>query len=116
MKSKQNIAALMARFICTTCLLLIGALWLTAPVHAQQTFSLGGQTADNTKGAALPDVTVTLTGTISRTTQTDGAGMFSFTGLTAGGNYEITPSKPGYTFFPTSVSYTNLNGSFTTSF
>jgi hypothetical protein len=36
---------------------------------------------------------MTLTGTTSDSTLTDGSGNYSFTGLPSGGNYTVTPSK-----------------------
>ncbi|MSR35807.1 MAG: hypothetical protein EXR95_04050, partial [Gemmatimonadetes bacterium] len=46
-----------------------------------------------TAGAALNNVTVTLSGTEARTTTTSGAGQFSFTGLRAGA-YTVTMTTP----------------------
>jgi hypothetical protein len=43
----------------------------------------------------LPGVTMTLTGTSGGSTTTDGSGNYSFTGLTANGNYTVTPTKTG---------------------
>ena len=52
--------------------------------------------------------TVTLSGTASATTTSDGAGNYSFSGL-ANGTYTVTPSHAGYTFNPTSMTAT-VNG------
>ena len=41
----------------------------------------------------IPGVTMTLTGSSSGSTTTDGSGNYSFTGLLAGNNYTVTPSK-----------------------
>ena len=49
--------------------------------------------------------TVVLSGASSATTTASGSGTFSFTGL-ANGAYNITPSKAGYTFNPSSQSVT----------
>jgi hypothetical protein len=54
-------------------------------------------------GAGLSNVTMTLSGTASKTTATDSSGNYSFTGL-INGNYTITPSKPSYAFTPPSLS------------
>src|SRR6187549_1979793 len=94
------------------CLLLsVGLLaplwWVTEGTAAQTSNSLGGTVTDQ-NGAVFADVTITLTGTESRTVQTAANGSFIFANLVTGGNYTVTPSKPGYTFFPTSVTYTNL--------
>jgi len=80
-----------------------------------QTYSLGGRVTD-TNGNALAGTTMTLRGSQSSTQQSDNNGDFSFTGLAAGGNYEITPSRAAYTFNPLSASFTNLGGNFTVSF
>lgn len=42
---------------------------------------------------ALSGVNVTLTGSASGSTSSDGSGNYSFTGLPSGGNYTVTPSK-----------------------
>ena len=57
-------------------------------------------------GAALPGVTITLTGDSSDSTTTDGSGNYSFTGLPYNTSYTVTPTLSGYTFSPTSVSGT----------
>jgi Concanavalin A-like lectin/glucanases superfamily/Carboxypeptidase regulatory-like domain/PQQ enzyme repeat len=41
----------------------------------------------------VPGVTMTLTGTTSGSTLTDGSGNYTFSSLPAGGNYTVTPSK-----------------------
>lgn len=40
----------------------------------------------------VPGVTLSLTGTTAGSTLSDGSGNYSFSGLTAGGNYTVTPS------------------------
>jgi hypothetical protein len=48
---------------------------------------------------------------------TDSSGNYSFTNLTAGGNFAVTPSLTGYTFSPTSsASIFNLNSNITANF
>ena len=44
-----------------------------------------------------------------RTTTTDSAGVYAFTGVPAERNYTVTPEKSGYQFMPTSKSLTNLS-------
>ncbi|HEV2764959.1 MAG TPA: carboxypeptidase regulatory-like domain-containing protein, partial [Pyrinomonadaceae bacterium] len=53
--------------------------------------------------------TVTLSGTVNRTAQTDWNGYYSFYELPRGGDYTVTPSIPGtfWTFTPASRSVTN---------
>lgn len=53
------------------------------------------------KVAGAANVTITLTGAVSKTT-TSANGNYSFKGL-ANGSYTITPSLPGYVFTPTSI-------------
>ncbi len=40
-------------------------------------------------------MTLTLTGTSGGTTSSDGSGNYSFNGLLSGGNFTVTPTKPG---------------------
>ncbi|MGB2952098.1 MAG: carboxypeptidase-like regulatory domain-containing protein, partial [Gaiellaceae bacterium] len=54
------------------------------------TYSISG----NVSGAS--GVSVALSGSASSSTVTDGSGNYSFTGLNAGGNYTVTPSKTNY--------------------
>jgi hypothetical protein len=67
------------------------------------TYSISGTVIAS--GSALQGVTMTLSGTSSRSVNTDASGNYTFTGL-ANGNYTVTPSKSGYTFSPTSSSLT----------
>src|SRR4029453_12690572 len=41
----------------------------------------------------VPNVTMTLTGTVSGSTLTDASGNYIFSGLPSGGNYTVTPTK-----------------------
>lgn len=56
----------------------------------------------------LTDVTVTLTGTSSRSTTIDSSGTFTFSGA-KNGSYTITATKTGYTFSPISVTVNNAD-------
>ena len=69
----------------------------------------GRVTSDGTNG--LGDVTVTLSGSQSCTIVTDSTGNYSFTGLTAGGSYTVTPTKSGLVFEPPQRSFPNLQAS-----
>ncbi|HEX8456544.1 MAG TPA: SBBP repeat-containing protein [Pyrinomonadaceae bacterium] len=51
-------------------------------------------------GEGLSGVTVTLGGTQTATTTTDNRGYYQFAELAAGGTYQVTPTKVGYTFVP----------------
>jgi hypothetical protein len=67
---------------------------------------LSGRLADGT-GEPIPGVTVTLSGTVAGTSVTDSKGGYAF-GPLAPGDYTLTPSKPGWTFTPTSRTYSGL--------
>jgi len=58
-------------------------------------------TINDSAGAGLSGVTVTLTGDASDSTTTAGDGTYSFSGL-SDGSYTVTPTKSGSTFSPTS--------------
>jgi hypothetical protein len=75
------------------------------------TYTLGGRVIDSF-GVGISQATVNLSGSQATTTQTDNNGNYSFTNLTAGGNYTIAASKVNYTFSPPSQSFSNLSGSF----
>jgi hypothetical protein len=73
----------------------------TTPIS---TFSVSGTVS----GSSVAGVTVKLTGGSIATTTTNATGMFTFNGL-LNGSYTVTPSKPGYTFAPTSRGVTVSN-------
>jgi hypothetical protein len=72
---------------------------------ALRTFSISGTVSGDTASGVL----VTLSGAADRTEMTDASGNYAFTGL-SNGDYELTPSKAGYAFSPTSLRPT-VNGS-----
>jgi len=74
----------------------------TASVSTQPFRLIRGRLTD-TGGAALPNATVTLTGSRVEITQTDSAGNYSFS-VPQDGNYTVTPSLVGFTFAPPSRS------------
>jgi hypothetical protein len=84
---------------------------VTAP---PATYTISGQITVG--GSPLSGVTVTLSGSSSGTTTTDGSGNYSFTGLVATGDYTVTPSKTNYTFTPTSRTFANLGSDQTGNF
>jgi RHS repeat-associated protein len=61
----------------------------------------------DSQGQPVSGVTVTLEGTQSGQQTTGGSGTYSFSGLAAG-SYTLTPSKAGYVFNPSSITYPNL--------
>ncbi len=65
------------------------------------TYSISGTVS----GAVASGVTINLTGTSSATATTDGAGNYSFVGL-SNGNYTVTPNKTGFTFTPPNLAVT----------
>jgi hypothetical protein len=65
-------------------------------------------TINDSAGAGLSGVLVTLSGDASATDTTDGSGAYSFPNL-ANGSYTVTPTKGGSTFSPTSDAVT-VNG------
>jgi hypothetical protein len=71
--------------------------------------SLSGHLRDGS-GQVLSGVTVTLTGSLSATTTTDPGGYYTFNGLTAHGNYTVTPSQATRTFKPSRRTFTDLTG------
>ena len=60
------------------------------------------------KGAALPGVTMTITGAQSTASTTDANGESSFN-MPAEQTYTMTPSRENYTFSPASRTFTNLS-------
>src|SRR5205814_8142181 len=46
---------------------------------------------------SVPNVTLTLAGTMSGSTLSDGSGNYTFSSLTSGGNYVVTPTKAALT-------------------
>ncbi len=76
----------------------------TTPVY-----SIGGKIVDTTYfGSASPGlVTVTLSGSQSRTTYLTATGTYSFGALPAG-TYTVTASKPGFKLTPASQTFTSL--------
>ena len=80
------------------------------------TYSINGQVTEN--GAGLGEVVMSLTvaGGATSTTKTDAAGFYAFSSLASGADYTLTPSKGGYTFNPSSQTFTKLGGNQTANF
>ena len=72
-------------------------------------FTSTGELSGKVSGDKEQGVDIVLSGTESRSTQTDSSGLYSFEGL-ANGSYTITPSAAGFTFDPinTAVSFTGV--------
>jgi hypothetical protein len=65
-------------------------------------------TVKDALGVPVSGVTITLSGSASGTTTTNGLGQYTLGNLTGGGNYTVTPSKGGLQFTPAAQSYTNM--------
>jgi hypothetical protein len=76
-------------------------------------YTISGQVT--LSGNSLNGVTMTLSGSQSGSTGTNGSGSYSFSEQ-AGGNYTVTPSLGGYTFSPPSASFNGLSGNQTANF
>jgi hypothetical protein len=72
------------------------------------TGTINGSITDS-GGNAIPNVTITLSGSRLGTAVTTTAGSYSFTEL-PGGNYLVTPTRFGYSFIPANRSISSLTG------
>jgi Calx-beta domain-containing protein/carboxypeptidase family protein/pectate lyase-like protein/uncharacterized protein DUF4214 len=72
------------------------------------TFTIGGRVSD-TNNQGIGGITLTLSGSQSRTTTSDASGLFEFTGLPSERNYTVTPSAVGLTFNPVQTIYSSLD-------
>jgi len=96
-------------------LLLLFAVAPAAVVHAgklPQTYTISGVVADGF-GIHISGATVTLSGSQSGTTTSDGDGNYSFANLQAGSNYNLGVSKPGPAYLGSVVSVNNLSSDVT---
>ncbi|HEX8293812.1 MAG TPA: carboxypeptidase regulatory-like domain-containing protein [Pyrinomonadaceae bacterium] len=95
-------------FVSTLCLGGGGTADFVATSDSAPRYSISGRVTDG-RGNGIPDATVTLSGSAAGLTATDAAGNYSFSGLPAGGSYNLSPSKAGqYLRFAAAVG--NLNG------
>ena len=78
------------------------------------TYSISGQVTKG--GAALPGVTLTLSGGAAGTRVSGAAGEYSFAGLAAGPSYTVTPQLSGHTFTPPTAAIVGLASSATVNF
>jgi hypothetical protein len=72
-------------------------------------YSISGVVADATNGTPLSGVSVQLTGATPILSTTGNDGAYSFTGLTAGGSYVVTPAKQNYGFAPATKTFNTLS-------
>ena len=81
-----------------------------------QSFTVSGRVTEppSSTGVGIPGVTLVMTVTLdnnpqpTQTIQTDPSGNFSFLPIAAGSNYDVTASKPGFIFTPTSQGGSNI--------
>ncbi|HEV7397214.1 MAG TPA: FG-GAP-like repeat-containing protein, partial [Pyrinomonadaceae bacterium] len=78
--------------------------------NTQTSASISGRVA-NAANSALPDVVVTLSGPITRVTQTDALGNYTFLNLIPGGNYTVTLQSSYFVFAPSRADFFNLSSS-----
>jgi hypothetical protein len=76
-------------------------------------YIISGRVA-NGSGNGIGQVTLTLSGSQSGTTQSDANGNYSIN--VNGGGHTVTPSKAGYSFVPTSLTVTNISSNQTFNF
>jgi TolB protein len=81
-------------FVSTSCLNGAGIADFVAVSDSAPRYSISGRVTDG-RGTGIAGATVTISGTVSSATTADAAGNYSFAGLPAGGNYTLSPSKPG---------------------
>lgn len=79
------------------------------------TYTLSGK-ATSADGQGIEGVTISLTGGKTEQTTTDLNGEYSFTGVEAGKDYTLTPSKTGLNFLPSSSIISSLNKDITVNF
>jgi hypothetical protein len=82
----------------------------SASCNTQTSLSISGKVTD-ARMIALPEITVTLSGPITRVTQTDGLGNYSFNNLVPGGNYSVTLQSSYFVFAPSRADFFNLGSS-----
>jgi hypothetical protein len=87
----------------------------TADFTANQAYTISGKVTTN-GSTGVSTATVVLSGSQSKTTQTDAGGNYSFNSLPPGGNYRVTPSKANFTFAPDSSYLTALGANQTANF
>ncbi|MFL6283293.1 MAG: carboxypeptidase regulatory-like domain-containing protein [Pyrinomonadaceae bacterium] len=73
------------------------------------THNISGRVIDNF-GVGISGATINLSGSQASTTTTDSNGNYSFTNLTAGGNYLLTPVMKYLTFSPPNANFFDLSG------
>ncbi|HWS87513.1 MAG TPA: Calx-beta domain-containing protein [Pyrinomonadaceae bacterium] len=81
-----------------------------APAPTAPTFSAAGRVSvfnATPNGSPVPDVTLSVTGSLTTTATTDASGNYSLSGIPICGSFTVTPSKANYVFSPASVTISN---------
>jgi hypothetical protein len=78
------------------------------------TLKISGQITNGVAG--ISGVAVSIAGWAALPATTDNSGAYSFTGLTIGGTYTITPMSSGYLFTPASAVFNGLSSDVTANF
>jgi Calx-beta domain/Domain of unknown function (DUF4214) len=99
-------------FLVATLVVLVTPVSGGLTAFAQSGLTISGRVTepppDGPVGINQVTLTLTLNGSTQRMTQTDSGGNFLFSDIPAGSSYEVVPSKPNYTFQPTSQGGTIL--------
>ncbi|HYG80501.1 MAG TPA: SBBP repeat-containing protein [Pyrinomonadaceae bacterium] len=86
-------------------------------VASRKSYSIGGRVTKSGTTTGIGGVTMRLTdsatGAVVKTVTTQADGRYSLTGVPAGYNYVLRPSKTGVSFSPTTRTYTNLSANST---
>jgi hypothetical protein len=82
-------------------------------VPTPETYTISGKASLGTSG--LSGVTMNLSGSATNSAATDTLGNYSLSGLLAG-NYSVTPTKAGYSFFPSSTVFNALSANQTANY
>jgi hypothetical protein len=80
--------------------------WSPAQSPPIPTYTISGRALD-AANSPIAAASLNMTGTLSRTIQTDATGAYAFSGLPTG-NYTISIAKAGLGFTPTTVNFNNL--------
>jgi hypothetical protein len=88
--------------------------WAPASSPPIPTSTISGHVLE-ASGTPISGATLNLTGTVGRSTQSNAAGVYAFTGLGAG-SYRIDIAKTGFGFVPASRDFANLTTNQTANF
>jgi Tol biopolymer transport system component len=78
-----------------------------ASCNTLNSVSISGRVS-NAANQALPEVTLTLSGPVTRVTQSDANGNYSFTNLAPGGNYSVTVQSTYFVTAPSRVDFFSI--------